>query len=208
MNVAISESAVMDREKFTKKQSRQELAKEQIFPDDYRPVGELVKIDEDGVTFTSHWDGSAHRFTPEKSLEIQHVLGADMMIAFDECAPFPTTHEYARKALERTHRWAVRSLDANKKASSRQQAAGSKQRAVEKKNLTVHRQPPAASFQALYGVIQGSVYEDLRKQSADFISSLNFAGIAIGGVAVGEGKREMRHAFCAAVGRENPRTYR
>ena len=110
VNIAISESAVLDRERFTKKLSRAHAVKAQVFPDDYRPVGELVNIDEDGVTFTSHWDGSQHRFTPEVSVGIQHALGADLIIAFDECAPFPTTHEYAKKAMKRTHRWATRSV--------------------------------------------------------------------------------------------------
>lgn len=170
VNVAISESAVLDRERFTKKQSRVHAINDQVFPDEYRPVGELVKIDEDGVTFTSHWDGSRHRFTPEISVGIQHVLGADLIIAFDECAPFPTTHEYAKKAMERTHRWATRSVLA-------------------------HQTNSKLSFehtQALYGVVQGSIYKDLRQQSADFISSLDVEGIAIGGVAVGESKKEMR----------------
>lgn len=164
VNIAISESAVLDRAKFTQKQSRADAAKQQIFPDDYRPVGELVKIDEEGVTFTSHWDGSSHRFTPEVSVDIQHTLGADIIVAFDECPPYPTTEKYARQALDRTHRWAKRSL------------------AFHKKN---------PNYQALYGVIQGSVYKNLRVESTKFISSIDFDGIAIGGVAVGESKKEM-----------------
>ncbi|MEK7165876.1 MAG: tRNA guanosine(34) transglycosylase Tgt [Patescibacteria group bacterium] len=173
VNIAISESAVLDREKFTKKLSRHEAIKDHVYPDDYRPVGELVKIDEDGVTFTSHWDGSTHRFTPEFSMELQSDLGSDIHIAFDECPPYPTTHEYAKKSMERTHRWAKRSLTENSR-------------------LKVQNSKLGRLDQALYGVIQGSVYEDLRKESADFISSLEFDGIAIGGVAVGESKKEMR----------------
>lgn len=165
VNVAISESAVLDREKFTKKISRREAVKDNVYPDDYRPVGELVKIDEDGVTFTSHWDGTEHRFSPEKSIEVQHALGSDIMIAFDECAPYPTTHDYAKKAMERTHHWAVRSLQARH------------------------------SKQAIYGVIQGSVYEDLRKESAKTIASMHFDGIAIGGVSVGESKEQMKQVL-------------
>jgi len=117
---------------------------------------ELVKIDYHGVTFYSHLDGSKHRFTPEKSIEVQQKLKADMMVAFDECAPYPTTHVYAETAMKRTHRWALRSLAAKKRKD-----------------------------QFLFGVIQGSVYKDLREQSTKFISSLEFDGIAIGGVAVG-----------------------
>jgi queuine tRNA-ribosyltransferase len=129
--------------------------------------GKLAKIDYNGVTFYSHLDGSKHRFTPEKSIEIQQKLRADIMVAFDECAPYPTTHEYAEVAMERTHRWAFRSLEASqtKKASK--------------------------DKQFLFGVIQGSVFKDLRQQSAQFISSQNFDGLAIGGVAVGESKKEM-----------------
>jgi queuine tRNA-ribosyltransferase len=160
VNIAISESAVLDREKFTKKVSKHEAIKENIYPDDYRPIGELVRIDDDGVTFTSHWDGSRHRFTPERSMDIQQILGSDIHIAFDECAPYPTTHEYAKNAMNRTHAWAKRSLAAHKQG-------------------------------ALYGVIQGSVFEDLRVESTKFIRAMDFDGIAIGGVSVGESKREM-----------------
>ncbi len=169
VNVAISEPAVLDQEKFTRKVSRKELVKDHVYPDEYRPIGELVKIDEDGVTFTSHWDGSRHRFTPEKSMRIQQALGSDIMIAFDECAPFPTTHAYAKAAMERTHRWAQRSLRAHAKSNK--------------------------THQALYGVIQGSVFEDLRRQSTGVISKMDFDGIAIGGVSVGEGKEEMRNVL-------------
>lgn len=166
INIAISESAVIDRERFTKKQTRAADAKDNVFPDDYKPVGELVKIDEDGVTFTSHWDGSQHRFTPAKSIEIQHILGADLIIAFDECTPYPATPAYARAALDRTHRWAAESLAYHRAHDTR--------------------------GQALYGVVQGSVYEDLRTESAKVIAGMDFDGIAIGGVSVGETKEEMQ----------------
>jgi tRNA-guanine transglycosylase len=132
-------------------------------------VPSLVKIDYDGVTFRSHLDGSSHRFTPEKSIEIQQKLGADMIVAFDECAPYPTNHDYAEMAMKRTHRWAKRSLDYYHAT-----ACGNR-----------------VKRQFLFGVIQGSVYPDLRQQSAEFISNLPFAGLAIGGVAVGESKAQM-----------------
>lgn len=122
------------------------------------------KITDDGVTFQSHWDGTKHEFTPEKSIEIQNALGADIIIAFDECTTYPTTHQYAHKAMERTHRWAKRSL-AYKHSG------------------------------AMYGVVQGSIFEDLRKESAKFISSMDFDGIAIGGVSVGESKEEMKNVL-------------
>ena len=125
---------------------------------------DLVKITDDGVEFRSHWDGSKHLFAPEMAMEWQWRLGSDIHIAFDDCTGYPVTHAVAKKSMERTHRWAKRSL------ASHQKQKGS---------------------QALYGSIQGSVYEDLRKESATFISSLDFDGIAIGGVAVGESKEEM-----------------
>ena len=129
----------------------------------------LVKIGEEGVKFRSHLDGSEHFFTPEKSIEAQIILGADMMIAFDECCYYPATYDYAKKAMERTHRWALRCLAAKSKLQGK-----------------------LSERQTLYGVVQGGVFEDLRRQSAKYISSLPFPGIAIGGVAVGESKKEMK----------------
>lgn len=131
----------------------------------------LVNIKDDGVMFRSHIDGSKHLFTPEISIEIQKKLGADLILAFDECAPHPSTREYTKEAMERTHKWAIRSL----------KASGLKQ---------YHPWQ-----QALYGIIQGGVYKDLREESAKFISSLDFDGLAIGGVSVGESKDEMRQAI-------------
>lgn len=119
------------------------------------------KIDDDGVTFKSHIDGSMHRFTPERSIQIQNNLGADIIMAFDECAD-PNDRAYIQKAMQRTHRWAERSLAA-------------------------HQRPD----QALFGIVQGGVDPDLRAQSAAFISSLPFPGIAIGGLSVGETKHQM-----------------
>ena len=130
----------------------------------------LVKITDDGVKFRSHWDGSEHLFTPETSMEYQWKLGSDIHIAFDDCTPYPVTHDEAKKSMERTHRWAQRSVDAHQT------------------QLITHNQKP---YQALYGSIQGSVYEDLRKESATFIAGLDVDGIAIGGVSVGESKAEM-----------------
>lgn len=123
------------------------------------------KISDDGVEFQSHWDGSRHLFTPEKSIAIQHTLGADIILAFDDCTPYPVTPGQARRSLSRTHAWAKRSLACH------------------------------SGLQALYGVVQGSVYEDLRKESAKFIGSMDFDGIAIGGVAVGESKKEMNNVL-------------
>ncbi len=119
------------------------------------------KIDDDGVTFKSHIDGSTHRFTPEKSIQIQENLGADIIMAFDECSD-PNDAAYSKIAMERTHRWAERSLRAKTR-----------------------------SDQALFGIVQGGVNPRLREESAKFIASLNTPGIAIGGLSVGETKDEM-----------------
>ncbi len=124
----------------------------------------LVSIDEEGVTFRSHLDGSSHRFTPESAIETQHKIGADIIMAFDECTPDTVDEQYAREAMERTHRWAKRSLDEHKKLSST--------------NTRDYKQ-------FLFGIIQGSVYKNLREESAAFISSLDFDGIAVGGESVG-----------------------
>jgi queuine tRNA-ribosyltransferase len=124
-------------------------------------LAQTRKIDDDGVTFKSHIDGSTHRFTPEKSIAIQENLGADIIMAFDECSD-PNDHAYSKLAMERTHRWAERSLKAHSRAD-----------------------------QALFGIVQGGVSPDLRAASAQFISSLAFPGIAIGGLSVGETKDEM-----------------
>jgi queuine tRNA-ribosyltransferase len=119
------------------------------------------KIDDEGVTFKSHIDGSTHRFTPERSIAIQENLGADIIMAFDECSD-PTDHAYTRKAMERTHLWAERSLRAKGRAD-----------------------------QALFGIIQGGVDPALRIESTRFIASLDTPGLAIGGLSVGETKEEM-----------------
>lgn len=124
----------------------------------------IRKINEDGVIFRSYVDGSYHEFTPERVMEIQAAIGADIVMAFDECAPYPCEKDYAVKAMERTHRWAIRSKESYDKD------------------------------QAFFGIIQGSVYQDLRQQSAEFMVNLDTDGIAIGGVSVGEGKELMMNA--------------
>lgn len=134
----------------------------------------LVKIDEDGVTFTSHIDGSTHRFTPESAIEIQHKLGADIIMAFDECTPDEVDEEYAREAMERTHRWAERCLRYHESIKT-----------LKLKSKTNYPIAQLPNRQFLFGIIQGSNYKKLRKESAQFISSLNFDGIAIGGESIG-----------------------
>jgi queuine tRNA-ribosyltransferase len=124
-------------------------------------LAQTRKIDDEGVTFKSHIDGSTHYFTPERSIRIQESLGADIIMAFDECSD-PNDHEYSRVAMERTHYWAERCLKAKRRAD-----------------------------QALFGIVQGGVSPDLRAESAQFIASLDTPGIAIGGLSVGESKEEM-----------------
>jgi len=136
----------------------------------------LVKIKENGVEFRSHIDGSCHFFTPEKVIDIQMNLGSDIMMVLDECAPYPCSKKYAREAMERTHNWALKSLKYYKS-----QIPNPK----DLKDLNNPKNP------LLFGIIQGSVYKDLREESAKFITSLPFDGIAIGGVSVGEGKKKM-----------------
>ena len=123
----------------------------------------LRKITERGVTFQSHIDGSSWDLTPERSIEIQHLLGSTITMAFDECTPFPATPEQARASMELSMRWAVRSRDAFAQREG----------------------------YALFGIVQGSVYDDLRKISADALTNIGFDGYAIGGLAVGEGQAEM-----------------
>ena len=119
--------------------------------------GKLAVVDEDGVSFTSHLDGTLHRFTPERSIEIQHQLGADIIYAFDECTAPTADHEYQKEASDRTHRWAARSLKAHR---------GN----IDKNNA-----------QGIYGIVQGGRFEDLRIQSAQTIASMDFDGFGIGG---------------------------
>jgi len=119
--------------------------------------GKLCIIDEEGVTFTSHHDGSLHRFTPERSIEIQHVIGADIIIAFDECTSPTADYDYQQEAMDRTHRWAKRSIMAHKQNYK------------------------ALKKQGLYGVVQGGRHLDLRKESAETLAAMDFDGFGIGG---------------------------
>ncbi|MBC8138074.1 MAG: tRNA guanosine(34) transglycosylase Tgt [Fibrella sp.] len=132
---------------------------------------DLRKITESGVRFRSTLDGSSHDFTPEAVMKIEHELGADIIMAFDECPPFPATEEYVRLSVERTHRWLDRCLEAH-------DALGGD-----------------ASGSVLFGIVQGSNYEHLRRESAEFVSSRPLAGIAVGGVSVGEPPEEMLRAL-------------
>ena len=125
-------------------------------------LGPLRNITEEGVEFKSYLDGSKHFLSPENVMEIENDLGADIMMAFDECCPYPSTYEYTKNSMERTTRWAERC----KKAHTRQ------------------------GEQGLFGIIQGGFYKDLRKKSAEDLIKLDFPGYAIGGISVGEPKEE------------------
>lgn len=140
--------------------------------------GKLVSIDDEGVTFRSHIDGSSHRFTPEISIDIQHKLGADIIMAFDECTPDEASYEYTKQALERTHSWAQRSLE-------RHQTHQKVIRNKKNNNNETMKQFNNEYRQFLFGIIQGAQHKELREESARFISSLDFDGIAIGGESIG-----------------------
>ncbi|MGD9897863.1 MAG: tRNA guanosine(34) transglycosylase Tgt [Calditrichaceae bacterium] len=147
---------------------------------------DLRKIDEDGVTFRSHLDGSSHRFTPEHVFEIQRHLGSDIMMVLDECAPYPSSKEYAEKSNTITLKWA------------------GIQRELYEKTVTVH-----GYSQWLFGIVQGSVYEDIRTFSAEELVKMDFPGYAIGGLAVGEPKEDMYRLtdLCTAILPENKPRY-
>lgn len=134
----------------------------------------LVSIDEDGVTFRSHHDGSPHRFTPESAIEIQHKIGADIIMAFDECTPDSADEAYTVAAMERTHRWAKRCLDAHKNLN------------IETPSENAGKPGYPDNYRRfLFGIIQGANHQHLREASAKYISSLDFDGIAIGGESIG-----------------------
>jgi queuine tRNA-ribosyltransferase len=136
------------------------------------------KLDDDGVTFRSHIDGSRHRFTPETVMEIEQALGPDIAMVLDEC-PEPLNESYVRQSLQRTHRWAERCK-------------------------AVHRRPD----QALFGIVQGGIFPALRQESARFLGELDFSGYAIGGLAVGETKEQMYATLdetCPALPTHKPR---
>ena len=126
------------------------------------------KLTAEGAVFRSHIDGSRHVFTPESTIDIQRIFGADIIMAFDECAPFPCDYQYAKKSVELTHHW----LD----------------RAVERFRVT---EPLWGYEQFLFPIVQGSTFDDLRKKSAEKIASVSMAGNAIGGLSVGEPAEEM-----------------
>lgn len=143
------------------------------------------KITEEGATFKSHIDGSKHLFTPEYVMDIQRIIGADFIMAFDECTPYPCDYNYARKSMEMTHRWL--------------------KRCIERFDST---EPLYGYEQTLLPIVQGSTYSDLRKRSAEFIASCDRPANAIGGLSVGEPHEEMyamTDEVCSILPKEKPR---
>jgi queuine tRNA-ribosyltransferase len=138
-------------------------------------LSELRKMSEEGVGFKSHLDGSAHMLTPERSMEIQRLLGSDIVMAFDECTPFPATRDEAAASMERSMRWAKRSRDGFDSGEEH------------------------AAISALFGIQQGSMHADLRLVSAQKLIDIGFDGYAVGGLAVGEGQKEMFRVLDFAV---------
>ncbi len=146
---------------------------------------EVRKIREEGVTFRSHIDGSKHLFTPENVMDTQRIIGADIIMAFDECTPYPCDYHYARRSMEMTHRWLKRCCD--------------------RFDATT---PLYGYDQTLFPIVQGSVYKDLRKKSAETIASFNREGNAIGGLSVGEPAEDMyamTEVVCEILPFEKPR---
>jgi queuine tRNA-ribosyltransferase len=148
-------------------------------------LGANRKIKEQGVLFKSHIDGSSHEFTPENVMDIQRSIGADIIMAFDECTPYPCDYTYAKDSMQMTHRWLKRCVD--------------------RINNTI---PKYGYEQALFPIVQGSVYKDLREQSAEFIASQNQWGNAIGGLSVGEPHEDMyamTSLVCSILPADKPR---
>jgi queuine tRNA-ribosyltransferase len=146
---------------------------------------EMRKIQKDGVEFRSHIDGSKHTFTPESVMDVQRIIGADIMMAFDECTPFPCEYDYARKSMEVTHKWLQRCCDHFDKT-----------------------EPLYGHSQTLFPIVQGSVYRDLRTQSAEAIAAQCREGNAIGGLSVGEPAEvmyEMTELVCGILPADKPR---
>jgi queuine tRNA-ribosyltransferase len=148
-------------------------------------LAENRKITEEGVTFRSHIDGSKHVFTPERVMDIQRTIGADIIMAFDECTPWPCERDYAKKSLDITHRWL--------------------KRCIQQLDST---QPNYGYEQSLFPIVQGSTYADLRKQSAEFIAECGRDGNAIGGLSVGEPAEmmyEITELVCGILPKDKPR---
>ena len=144
----------------------------------------LAHVDDDGVTFKSHLDGAMHRFTPEVSMQVQHAIGADIMFAFDECTTLLNTRAYQERSVERTHRWAVRCVDEHARLTTKRS----------------HR-----PYQALFGVVQGAQYEDLRRRSARGLAGLDLDGFGIGGALEKDRLGTIVRWVCEELPEDRPR---
>lgn len=148
-------------------------------------LGDIRKISEEGVWFQSHIDGSKHFFSPERAIDIQRIIGADIIMAFDECTPYPCEYDYAKKSVHMTHRWLERCIKQFDETESKY-----------------------GKEQNLFPIVQGSTYKDLRILSAEYIASKNMPGNAIGGLSVGEPAEmmyEMTELVCDILPKEKPR---
>ena len=173
-------------------------------------LSELRKVTEEGVSFRSHIDGTSHLFTPERAMEIQIALGADIVMAFDECTEHPAEHERARQSMEMTLRWARRSkeyFEAHKQESpwgesghlaigSSGQRANQNEPAAQPRAAVPHELPTTP---ALFGIVQGGMYPDLRRESAERTVELDFPGYAIGGLSVGESRERTLEMIATAL---------
>ena len=178
-------------------------------------LSELRKVTEDGVAFRSHIDGSSHFFSPEHSMDVQIALGSDIAMAFDECTEYPADFARARKSLDMTLRWAQRSRDhfeAHKQERPWRQAAGSRRQAAGSGRLGDgdQQEEPCldGQFPNLFGIVQGGMYPELRRESAERLVEMDFPGYAIGGLSVGEPReltREMIEATLPLLPKDKPR---
>jgi queuine tRNA-ribosyltransferase len=174
-------------------------------------LSELRKVSEEGVSFRSHLDGTSHLFTPERSMEIQIALGADIVMAFDECTEHPAEHDRVRRSMELTLRWAKRSKDyfeAHKHETpwADRVIGTSGDRAIGEPELSIGKDLPTTP--ALFGIVQGGMYADLRRESAERTVELDFPGYAIGGLSVGESREktmEMIAAVLEVLPKDRPR---
>jgi len=179
-------------------------------------LAKLSEVTDDGVEFRSHLDGSKHFFSPEHSMEVQIALGADIMMAFDECVETPATWERTRDSMGLTHAWAARSrqywLDHRQEVPWAEQATGNRQQGtgtnVCPSSVPFSLSPVSSAHQSLFGIVQGGMYADLRRESAERLVEMDFDGYAIGGLAVGEPRevtREMISRSLEILPRDKPR---
>jgi queuine tRNA-ribosyltransferase len=163
-------------------------------------LAKLRKITEDGVEFRSHLDGSKHFFSPEHSMAVQIALGADIMMAFDECVETPASWERTRDSMALTHRWAERSraywVEHRHETPWVREGTGNREQGIEEQSLLP---TPFSLFPSLFGIVQGGMYRDLRKESAERLVEMDFPGYAIGGLAVGEPREVTREMIALTL---------